>query len=107
MPFGQVDNWVHVNVPNYFPPHGYPLLPWVEIVLLQGIFAYRGYCFSHALEAGVDKGMNILPGLVLVSRIYFIIDLLIHVGWGFSCQHSKYIFGVMLSPVGIVRNDIL
>jgi hypothetical protein len=36
----------------------------------------------------------------------FGIDLLITVGWGFSCQHRQYIFGVMLSPVGIVRNDI-
>ena len=96
-----------VNVPDNFPPQWYPLLPGVEIVALQITFAYRRYCFSHALETGVDKGMDILPGLVLISRIYFIIDLFIYVGWGFSCQHSKYIFGVMLSPVGIVRNDIL
>ena len=80
------------------------MLPRVEIVPLQIIFAYQRYCFSHALETGVDKGINILPGLVLISRIYFIIDLIIYVGWVFSCQHSKYIFGVMLSPVGIVRN---
>ena len=86
---------------------GTPLLPRVEIVALQVIFAYRRYCFSHALETGVDKGINILPGLILISRIYFIIDLIIIVGWGFSCQHSQYIFSVMLSPVGIVRNAIL
>src|SRR5215207_7621189 len=97
-----------VNVPDNFPPQGYPLLPGVEIVPLQIIFADRRDCFSHALETGVDKGINILPGLVLVSRIHFFIDLIIiWLGWGFSCQHSKYIFGVMLSPVGIVRNDIL
>src|SRR4026207_68259 len=96
-----------VNVPDNFPPQGYPLLPRVEIFALQVIFTYRRDCFSHALETGVDKGINILPGLILVSRIHFIINLLIYVGWGFSCQHSQYIFGVMLSPVGIVRNDIL
>src|SRR5687768_10383692 len=97
-----------VNVSDDFPPQWSTLLPRVEIVPLQIIFAYRRYCFSHALETGVDKGINILPGLILISRIHFIIDLIITcLGWGFSCQHSKYIFGVMLSPVGIVRNAVL
>src|SRR6478672_3085099 len=97
-----------VNVPDNFPPQWYPLLPRVEIMALQIIFAYRRYCFSHALETGVDKGINILPGLILVSRIHFLVDLIIiWLGRGFSCQHSQYIFSVMLSPVRIVRNAIL
>ena len=65
MPFGEVDNWMGVNVPDYFPPQGSTL-----DLCVQGLIVYPILCPSPVVLKKFQISQINLLKLHLIRKTY-------------------------------------